>query len=186
MKWLIPLIFTYVSCTDVLTSVPTIPTTYATTCGPSNPTTSTDCTKINTIFQYCCYFTPLAGGAGFCNPVSPPTFQQDMKTFPINGTTYNITCDVAPGTQASPCGIVNPQKNTDCTSKSTSTNSCCYYTNSTLNVSYCLWMGMSVTVSPTPVLDCTPPSSTPIPTAGGYIQFNLWIFSLLFFISILL
>lgn len=144
-------------------------------CGSGSPNKSTDCTNSNTLTQYCCYMTPLEGGPGFCNTISPPKYEPYMKTYQLYNREFKIECDIAMGTQGTPCGTVNPEKYTDCTSHSMIDNSCCYYNSG--NVTYCFWLGFSGGIGQViPSINCA---------ALNYAKFDhLSFFTLILFLTL--
>ena len=160
--------------------------TIATSCGVASPKNSTDCTQQNSMLSYCCYLTrPL--GASICQPISPLSYQTSITSWNLNGTNYSIKCDIKEGSTGSPCGVVGPNTYTDCTKYSTSSNSCCYYKNSTLGANYCFWMGSYFPYSPIPAVQCTPPvtaNSTSTTSSQTYI-YNTSYFVLTLFLMFL-
>jgi hypothetical protein len=133
--------------------------TLATECGLPNPQHSTDCTQFNNMFTYCCYMTSLSK-PNFCQPILPTKYQTSITSWTVNDTSFGINCDIKEGSLGSPCGVVDPKNYTDCTKYSTSKNSCCFYKNSTLDLTYCFWMGTYFPYSPINSVQCTPPIST--------------------------
>jgi hypothetical protein len=143
-------------------SIPSNTTVTNNACGVPNPTKKEDCFKSSDIFSYCCYLTPPTGAGGICQPINPTKYQTSMKTWMVNGTSYGIDCGITEGAMGTPCGVVEPKVYTDCTKYSTTNNSCCYYTNSTISVNYCFWMGSYLPLSPIPAVQCTPPVTAAI------------------------
>jgi hypothetical protein len=133
--------------------------TLPTKCGVPDPKNSTDCTQHNNMFTYCCYMTS-SNKSNFCQPILPTKYQPSMSSWSVNGTNYGIKCDIKEGSMGSPCGVIGPKNYTDCTKYSTSKNSCCFYKNSTLDITYCFWMGTYFPYSPITAVQCTPPIST--------------------------
>jgi hypothetical protein len=132
-------------------SVTSVPST-AGNCGSDNPEVSTDCTTENGQQTYCCYMTPTNGGASFCNTISPPMYLPSMTTYDLEGTDYNIDCDIVEGTEQTPCGVVGPNELSDCTEYSTDTNSCCYYNLNDNRI--CVWAGNKLFGNIVTGLDC--------------------------------
>jgi hypothetical protein len=108
-------------------------------CGKANPSTSTDCTFANIQTNYCCFMTPMSGGASFCSWIGPTTYLPSMTTYKLEGVNYKIDCDIPEGAQGTPCGKLNPTILDDCTAFSTDKNSCCLYQSG--NINYCFWIG---------------------------------------------
>jgi hypothetical protein len=118
---------------------PSEPTRRPNECGRENPRDSRDCTGSNTMTEYCCLLTNPQNNQSFCKRVSPLTFQTSMTTMRLDSTDYKISCDVEEGAPGSPCGVINPSRPYDCTSRSIDNNSCCHY--SSEDLSYCFWLG---------------------------------------------
>lgn len=130
-----------------------------TTCGSTNPQEGKECFDDSNQFSYCCYLTK--GDTKKCEVVSPPRYRTSMTTWTVNGTDYNIDCNVTAGTPGTPCGVVDPATYSNCTSYSTQTNSCCRYYNGNLtNANICVWLGIRLDISPFPGLTCNPPPSS--------------------------
>ena len=147
---------------------------------PSSITSSKSCTSQSTTFSYCCQMTPTSGTGQFCSSVGPTQYLPSMKTWAINGTSYNVQCDIVDGLTGTPCGVLSPKTYTDCTRYSNTTNSCCMYSNSTLNVNYCFWIGMPLSISPVPSVQCNPPSTGMMSSDASIISYyNLLIMSII-------
>jgi hypothetical protein len=176
------IIFTQTVPSFNFSTIPSNTTATRTYCGQGTPTKKEDCTKYSDTFNYCCYMTPANGTANFCYNVAPTKFQTSMKTWNINGTNYGVDCGIQDGAMGTPCGVVNPTIYTDCTRYSTTNNSCCYYTNATIGVNYCFWIGMYMPYSPISAVQCTPPPvnvTSGTTTSSNYIQVYFVTFMLI-------
>lgn len=129
------------------------------TCGISNPVVSTDCTKFNQVTLKCCLLTPISAGAKMCKPISPVDLSSNQTTFSVNGTNYDLACDIIPGSLGNPCGNPLPKNASDCAVYNTKNNTCCYYDNK-VDTQYCFWAGSAMEGSLIAAMQCVRNSGT--------------------------
>jgi hypothetical protein len=133
------------------------PTPLSTSCGIPDPKVSTDCTKKNTVTEFCCFMestTTPTTTAPFCKPIGPTDYLPSMSTWKVNGTDYKINCDIVSGTIGTPCGTVGPKTLADCAKADTTANSCCWYHNEKTKIDYCFWAGMKMSGSIIETVQC--------------------------------
>jgi hypothetical protein len=118
------------------------------------PTTKSDCNKLNTPSEFCCFLRNLDSqnktssdgkntNLNKCLPYSHLTFS-GVRTITIDKILFSIDCGDSPGVPD--CGNQNsPSNYNDCNRLSIETNSCCYYEYS--DITGCYWFGRKMKAS---------------------------------------
>jgi hypothetical protein len=106
-------------------------------CLDVTPQSTTDCTSIRPTDSLCCYTQVVYGSQKPMCSLIPKSAYTGQKGINIDGTEYTMTCnqnDVVGLTKDSvleTCGPKDPKSQSDCSTGSSFTSSCCYFEGNT-------------------------------------------------------
>lgn len=152
------------------------------TCTTTNPITPDACYNQTTnVGNLCCYIQGLQNYTTdkMCISIPSDSYEGNSLTT-YNNSEYSISCKTNnTSTLLASCGSSNAQSKSDCSIRSSTVNSCCYYENisftyaNSTTSSGCYWLGTKYSGNIYWAginLDCT----------GNYINYSFYILFILF------
>ncbi len=102
-----------------------------------------DCINHSNSTHHCCYYYSINDKDktnGFCNLMLTSDYTDKSKQFVYNNERYFAQCTRDPFY----CGVRDPSKSSECKSRNSVDNSCCYFVDK--NKTGCFWLGRNQTL----------------------------------------